>query len=82
MAVLCQRRPKTPASTATVTLEMNSSAYIDRVRRSIAMLRLGSPALDRETTMALVGELQQLEQRIRRLVDGMQGLLDEIGERQ
>jgi hypothetical protein len=44
---------------------------LESLRRSIAMLRIGAPALDREAAMVLVRELQQLEQQIRRLCDGM-----------
>jgi hypothetical protein len=45
--------------------------------RSIAMLSVGAPALDREAAMALVDELQELERQIRKLREGMQQLLDD-----
>ena len=50
---------------------------LESLRRSIAMLRVGAPALDREAAMVLVRQLQDLERQIRRLRDGMQQLLDE-----
>lgn len=50
---------------------------LENLRRSLAMLRVGAPALDREAAMELVRELQGLEQQIRHLRDGMQRLLDE-----
>jgi vacuolar-type H+-ATPase subunit D/Vma8 len=50
---------------------------LESLRRSIAMLRVGAPALDREAAMKLVRELQQLERQIRQLRDGMQRLLDD-----
>lgn len=50
---------------------------LESLRRSIAMLRVGAPALDRETAMMLVRQLQDLERQIRRLRDGMQRLLDD-----
>ena len=52
---------------------------LESLRRSIAMLRVGAPALDREAAMVLVRELQALESQIRRLRDGMQSLLDDPG---
>jgi vacuolar-type H+-ATPase subunit D/Vma8 len=50
---------------------------LENLRRSIAMLRVGAPALDRESAIVLVRELQGLERQIRRLRDEMQRLLDE-----
>jgi len=50
---------------------------LESLRRSIAMLRVGAPALDREAAIVLVRELQGLERQIRHLRDGMQRLLDE-----
>jgi hypothetical protein len=47
--------------------------------RSIAMLSVGAPALNREAAMALVDKLQGLERQIRKLREGMQQLLDENG---
>jgi vacuolar-type H+-ATPase subunit D/Vma8 len=56
---------------------MERQYELEGLRRSIAMLRVGAPALDREAAMVLVRELQQLERQIRRLRDGMQRLLDD-----
>jgi vacuolar-type H+-ATPase subunit D/Vma8 len=50
---------------------------LENLRRSIAMLRVGAPTLDREGAMVLVREPQVLERRIRRLRDGMPRLLDD-----
>ena len=56
---------------------MERQYELESLRRSIAMLRVGAPALDREAAMVLVRELQALEGQIRRLRDGMQRLLDD-----
>jgi hypothetical protein len=56
---------------------MDRHFELENLRRSITMLRVGAPALDREAAMALLRELQSLEGQIRRLRDGMQRLLDE-----
>jgi vacuolar-type H+-ATPase subunit D/Vma8 len=55
---------------------MERSYELDHLRRSLAMLRPGGPALDREKAMRLVEELQSFEQEVRRLRQGMQDLLD------
>jgi vacuolar-type H+-ATPase subunit D/Vma8 len=56
---------------------MDRSHELENLRHSLAMLRVGSPALDREAAMALVRELQELERQIRRLRDGLRRVLDE-----
>jgi hypothetical protein len=48
---------------------------IESLRRSLAMLRPGAPALDREEAMRLVRELQDLERQLRVLREGLQALL-------
>ena len=63
--------------TRTYVRSMDRQYELESLRRSIAMLRVGAPALDREAAIVLVRELQGLEQQIRRLRDGMQRLLDE-----
>ena len=50
---------------------------LETLRRSLAMLRPGSPALDREEAMGLVRELQELERELRTLREGLQRLLGE-----
>jgi vacuolar-type H+-ATPase subunit D/Vma8 len=50
---------------------------LESLRRSIAMLRPGAPALDREEAMRLVRELQELERQLRTLRQGLQRLLAE-----
>jgi vacuolar-type H+-ATPase subunit D/Vma8 len=52
---------------------------LETLRRSLAMLRPGAPALDREEAMRLVRELQELEPQMRTLRRGIQELLSEIG---
>jgi hypothetical protein len=52
---------------------------LETLRRSLAMLRPGAPALDREEAMRLVRELQELERQMRTLRRGIQELLSEIG---
>jgi hypothetical protein len=56
---------------------MERQYELESLRRSVAVLRVGAPALDREEAMVLVRELPNLEERIRRLRDGMQRLLDD-----
>lgn len=50
---------------------------LETLRRSLAMLRPGAPALDREEAMRLVRELQELERQLRTLRRGLQELLSE-----
>ena len=50
---------------------------LEILRRSIGMLQVGAPALDREKSMVLVRELQSLERQLRNLRGGLQRLLDE-----
>ncbi len=47
------------------------------MRRSIAMLQPGTKALDRETAMRLITELQDLERRMRALREALRGVLDQ-----
>jgi vacuolar-type H+-ATPase subunit D/Vma8 len=50
---------------------------LETLRRSLAMLRPGAPALDREEAMRLVRELQAFERQVRTLRQGLLQLLDE-----
>jgi vacuolar-type H+-ATPase subunit D/Vma8 len=52
---------------------------LETLRRSLAMLRPGAPALDREQAMGLVRELQELERQVRTLRQGLLQLLAESG---
>jgi vacuolar-type H+-ATPase subunit D/Vma8 len=52
---------------------------LESLRRSLAMLRPGAPALDREDAMGLVRELQDLEHQLRTLREGIQRLLADGG---
>lgn len=52
---------------------------LETLRRSLAMLRPGAPALDREEAMRLVRELQDFERQLRTLRHGLQQLLSETG---
>jgi vacuolar-type H+-ATPase subunit D/Vma8 len=54
---------------------------LETLRRSLAMLRPGAPALDREAAMRLVRELQDLERQLRTLRRGLQELLAETRTR-
>jgi hypothetical protein len=50
---------------------------LESLRRSLAMLHPGAPALDREEAMGLVRELQDVEHQVRVLREGLQRLLAE-----
>jgi vacuolar-type H+-ATPase subunit D/Vma8 len=52
---------------------------LETLRRSLAMLRPGAPALDREEAIGLVRELQELERQLRTLRQGLERLLAEAG---
>ena len=52
---------------------------LETLRRSLAMLGPGAPALDREEAMHLVRELQDLERQLRTLRRGLMELLSETG---
>ena len=52
---------------------------LETLRRSLAMLRPGAPALDKEEAMGLVRELQELERQLRTLRQGLERLLAEAG---
>ena len=56
---------------------MDRRYELETLRRSLAMLRPGAPALDREEAMSLVRELQELERQLRTLRVGLQRLLGE-----
>ncbi len=58
---------------------MEREYELESLRRSLAMLRPGAPALDREEAMRLVRELQALERELRTLREGLQQLLAESG---
>ena len=58
---------------------MERQYELESLRRSLAMLRPGAPALDREEAIRLVRELQDLEQQLRTLREGLQRLLTETG---
>jgi vacuolar-type H+-ATPase subunit D/Vma8 len=56
---------------------MDREFELESLRRSLAMLRPGAPALDREEAMRLVRELQDLERQLRTLRRGLEQLLSE-----
>jgi hypothetical protein len=58
---------------------MDRQYELESLRRSLAMLRPGAPALDREEALQLVRELQDLEGQFRTLREGLQRLLAEFG---
>jgi hypothetical protein len=50
---------------------------LETLRRSLAMLRPGAPALDREEAMRLVRELQAFERQLRTLRQGLVRLVED-----
>ena len=58
-------------------VSMDRQYELETLRRSIGMLQVGAPALDREKAMVLVRELQGMEEQLRRLRGGLQKLLDD-----
>jgi hypothetical protein len=56
---------------------MERQFELESLRRSLAMLRPGAPALDREEAMGLVRELQVLERQVRTMREGLVRLLAE-----
>jgi hypothetical protein len=56
---------------------MERQFELESLRRSLAMLRPGAPALDREEAMQLVRELQALERQVRTMREGLMRLLAE-----
>jgi hypothetical protein len=60
-----------------VRSSMERQFELESLRRSLAMLRPGAPALDREEAMRLVRELQRLEKQLRALREGLVRLLAE-----
>jgi hypothetical protein len=56
---------------------MERQFELESLRRSLAMLRPGAPALDREEAMRLVRELQTLEKQLRAMREGLVRLLAE-----
>jgi len=53
---------------------------LENLRRSIAMLRPGAAALDRESAMRLLAELKALEQRLGSVRRRLRELLQELGD--
>jgi hypothetical protein len=53
---------------------------LEDLRRSLAMLPPGTAGLSREDAMRLIGEVQGLEDRLRRLRAGLGRLLQEATE--
>jgi len=52
---------------------------LEDLRRSLAMLPVGSAALTREDAMRLLAELQEMQERVGRLRDGLRRLVEEAG---
>lgn len=50
---------------------------LDNLRRSLAMLSPGAQALRREDTIDLVAELEDTEERLRRLIAELRRVADE-----
>ena len=72
----CERGLACPTRKANVWSSSVERPYeLESLRRSLAMLRPGAPALDREEAMRLVRELQEFERQLRALRQGLQRLL-------
>jgi hypothetical protein len=56
---------------------MERQFELESLRRSLAMLRPGAQALDREEALKLVRELQGLERQIRSMREGLKALLED-----
>jgi hypothetical protein len=56
---------------------MDRQYELENLRRSIAILQVGAPALNREAAMLLVRELQALERQMRRMRERLLALLEE-----
>jgi hypothetical protein len=63
----------------TGAMDMQLQHEIEQLRRSVAMLRPGEQALDRETTPQVLHRLQAVSRRVTRLEGGLRSLLDETG---
>lgn len=59
---------------------MHLDNELEQLRRSVAMLSPGEKALDRETTLQVLHQLQAVSRRVRRLEGGLRALLDESDE--
>jgi hypothetical protein len=57
--------------------QLRPTEEIEQLRRSVAMLRPGSRALDREDALRLLGELGDVQRRLDRLRRGLRALLGE-----
>lgn len=49
---------------------------IEQLRRSVAMLRPGEQAMDRETALTILGQLQTVSARVSHLEAGLRDLLE------
>jgi hypothetical protein len=58
---------------------MDRHHELENLRRSLAMLPPGTKALDREEAMRVLAELQGLEDRLRRIRDGIVAVLAKHG---
>ena len=69
-----------PAGPTTYVRPVMERRYeLESLRRSLAMLAPGAPALDTREAMKLVRELQDLEHQLRGLREGLQRLLAQSG---
>ena len=57
-------------------MELRLHHEIEQVRRSVAMLSPGEQAMDRETALTVLHQLQAVSARVRHLEDGIRQLLD------
>ena len=61
----------------TTGMDLELEHDIEQLRRSVAMLRPGEHALDRETTLQVLHQLQRVKRRVARLEGGLRSLLEE-----
>jgi hypothetical protein len=57
--------------------EARTMEEIEQLRRSVAMLQPGAPAMTREDASQLLRELGEVQGRLDRLREGLRALLDE-----
>src|SRR5690606_31047532 len=56
--------------------ELRTTEDLERLRRSVAMLPPGQPALDREDALDLLAELQEVRRDLDRLESGLKALIE------
>ena len=62
-------------------MEQLTPEAVERLRRSVAMLTPGQMALKREDAIQLLVEVQRLQQRHRRVAEGVKDTLERLERR-